>query len=65
MGWKRVMGSLGLPKCYWAQIPPNTGLTFLTSEFTMRENDYFIKLRPREWDAVIYLDKVSPATPYK
>ena len=31
--------------------------------FSMRENDYFIQVEPREWDACIYLQHVSPATP--
>lgn len=65
-GLEKIMGGLGLPQCYlpWKQIPPATGLPFLTSEFTMRENDYFIKIKPMEWDAVIYLGTVNPATPY-
>ena len=37
---------------------------FLSSTFLMRENDYYIKIKPMEWDACIYLNEVDPATPY-
>eukprot|EP00092_Neocalanus_flemingeri_P010380 GFUD01011187.1.p1 GENE.GFUD01011187.1~~GFUD01011187.1.p1 ORF type:complete len:474 (+),score=89.91 GFUD01011187.1:24-1424(+) len=40
------------------------GIQFLMSTFSMRENDYFIKIRPAEWNACIYLSEVDPATPH-
>jgi erythromycin esterase len=36
---------------------------WLETTTVMRENDHFITLEPREWDALIYLDQVGPATP--
>ena len=39
------------------------GSLFSMSTFFMRENDYFIKIRPMEWNACIYLNEVDPATP--
>ena len=35
---------------------------WMSSTFSMRENDYFIQLEPREWNACIYLDETNPAT---
>ena len=46
---------------HWDRIP--TGSLFTTSTFWMRENDYFIKIKPTEWDACIYLKETEPATP--
>ena len=31
--------------------------------FSMRENDYFIQIEPREWDSCIFLGEANPATP--
>merc|ERR1711892_1188540 len=64
-GVERVVSGVGLSQYYlhWARV--SSGLPLLTSVLVMRENDYFIKLRPQEWDAVIYLDKVNPATPHQ
>jgi len=36
---------------------------WLRSVSSLRENDYFLKVRPIEWDACVYIDKVDPATP--
>ena len=52
--WEKLLVKDGFPV-------PNA---FLSSTFFMRENDYFIKIRPMEWDACIYLNEVNPATPY-
>ena len=46
----------------WDQMP--MGTLFSTSTFWMRENDYFIKIRPMEWNACIYLNETDPATPF-
>ncbi|MEP1383868.1 MAG: erythromycin esterase family protein [Paraglaciecola sp.] len=46
----------------WEQAPEGPA-QWLDSSFLLRENDYFIELKPKEWNAVIYLDSVSPATP--
>ena len=34
-------------------------------QFSMRENDYYIHIEPREWDSCIFMDKASPSTPIK
>ena len=52
--WEKLLVKDGFPV-------PNA---FLSSTFFMRENDYFIKIRPMEWNACIYLNEVNPATPY-
>ena len=52
--WEKLLVKDGFPV-------PNA---FLSSTFFMRENDYFIKIKPIEWDACIYLNEVDPATPY-
>ena len=52
---------------HWNPLLHNDSVPFanlcLRSLFSMRENDYFIKIRPMEWNACIYLDEVDPATP--
>jgi hypothetical protein len=52
--WEKILVKDGYPS-------PNV---FLSSTFLMRENDYFIKIKPMEWDACIYLNEVDPATPH-
>ena len=39
------------------------GSLFSNSTYLMRENDYFIKIKPMEWNGCIYLHEVDPATP--
>lgn len=36
--------------------------TWKRTSFSLRENDYFIRMEPDEWDCCIYLDTVNPAT---
>ena len=53
---------------YWEKLFVKDGFpapnAVLMSTLHMRENDYFIKIKPMEWDACIYLNEVGPATPY-
>ena len=35
----------------------------MNKDFFMCENDYYIKIKPKEWNACIFLHKTSPATP--
>jgi erythromycin esterase-like protein len=51
LNWGKALSSSNFEFQYWMQ-----------SVFSMRENDYFIQIEPREWDACIYLEKASPAT---
>ena len=49
---------------HWAKAPPSFECqNWMQQTFSMRENDYFIQIEPREWDSCIYLDQVSHATP--
>ena len=52
---------------HWEELLVKDGFSvpnvFLSLTFFMRENDYFIKIRPMEWNACIYLNEVNPATP--
>ena len=36
---------------------------WMQNTFSMRENDYFIQIEPREWDSCIFLGEANPATP--
>ena len=47
---------------HW-ELAPKEAWLFLGEATSIRENDYFIKAYPLEWNAAIYLDKVSHATP--
>ena len=51
--WKNALDT-SLECHYWMQYL-----------FSMRENDYFIQIEPREWDACIFINNVSPAIPIK
>ena len=51
--WKKALNQ-SLECHYWMQYL-----------FSMRENDYFIQIEPREWDACIFIKDVSPATATK
>ncbi len=61
---KGVSGAIGAPNFFllWEKAPPDTWL-FLNSVSLIRENDYFIKAFPLEWNGCIYLDNVTHATP--
>ena len=48
----------------WSNADPNSWY-WLDHETSVRENDYYMKINPIEWDACFYLSKVSPATEYK
>ena len=67
-GLETVLGSLvdkkSLPMCFvpWAKAPVGAW-PWLQSFSSIRENDYHIKIKPLEWQACLYIDKVSPATP--
>eukprot|EP00090_Calanus_glacialis_P038531 TRINITY_DN67215_c0_g1_i1.p1 TRINITY_DN67215_c0_g1~~TRINITY_DN67215_c0_g1_i1.p1 ORF type:complete len:443 (-),score=78.45 TRINITY_DN67215_c0_g1_i1:116-1444(-) len=69
-GIESIMSTVRHPDFYvqWDKISDlhqREGLEFMMSTFIMRENDEddFIKLRPMEWNACIYLNEVDPATP--
>lgn len=48
----------------WSKAPQTFECQhWMQTVFSMRENDYFIQIEPREWDSCIYLDIVNPATP--
>ena len=64
---EKTMAKIGIKNFFlnWSNISPSFENYYWTSEvFSMRENDYFIQIQPREWDSCIYLDVVSPATPH-
>lgn len=42
---------------------PLSAQEWLSSLCVMRENDYFINIRPMEWDGCVFLRSVQPATP--
>ncbi|CAB9515054.1 Erythromycin esterase [Seminavis robusta] len=51
-------------QCYflpWKEGPSETK-PWLSTLYSMRENDYFVKIVPREWDACFYFKSVQPAT---
>lgn len=47
---------------HW-ELAPKEAWLFLNEVTSIRENDYFIKAYPLEWNGCIYLDEVSHATP--
>ena len=48
----------------WSRVPDRSAAEAWTrTTLSLRENDYFIRLEPCEWDCCIYLDRVKPATP--
>ena len=53
--WEQIFNSKNFP----------LGSLFAMSTYLMRENDYFIKIKPMEWNGCIYLDEIDPATPTK
>ena len=61
--WEKLLVKDGFPAT--EKVGPTFAPdAFLSSTFLMRENDYFIKIKPMEWDACIYLNEVDPATPH-
>lgn len=46
---------------HWEKAPRNAR-EWLNKELSLRENDYYTKMEPIEWNACIYLDEVGPAT---
>ena len=50
----------------WGMLPLSdfTSQYWMNSNLSVRDDDTFYKIEPREWDACIYLDEVNPATPY-
>ena len=47
---------------HW-ELAPRGAWMFMNKVTTIRENDYFIKACPSEWNACIYMDRVTHATP--
>ena len=60
-GLESTLGKLSKERYFlpWRSGPES----WLSSLCSMRENDYFINIRPREWDACIFLKEVHPSTP--
>ena len=49
----------------WSKVPPSLENDhWMGKEVSIRDDDSFYKIEPREWDSCIYLDVVSPATPH-
>lgn len=46
---------------HW-ELAPSDAYVYLNSVTTIRENDYFIRAFPSEWNGCIYLDHVTHAT---
>lgn len=61
---RQISREANLPNFFlhWERAPKEAWL-FLNEVSTIRENDYFIKAYPLEWNACVYLDEVSHATP--
>ena len=47
---------------HW-ELAPKEAWLYLNEVTTVRENDYFTKCYPLEWNGCVYLNEVSPATP--
>lgn len=62
-GMEAVLNAIGKKQFFihWEQAPVET-LPWLNSELTLRENDYYTKMEPGEWNACLYIDVVSPGT---
>ena len=52
-----------IPWIKFAEPTSAASLEFLTTDTVMRENDYFIQIMPGEWNGVVFLPEVDPATP--
>ncbi len=63
-GIERVLGTvaerIGAPN--FVLVFDGAPQRWLREPIVIRENDYFITLEPGEWDAIVYLDRVGPAT---
>jgi|GEM_PF-6385881 len=63
-GMEVPMKALGKKQYFihWETAPAQAKV-WLNNSLYLRENDYYMRIRPAEWNACIYLDEVSPATP--
>jgi erythromycin esterase len=68
-GLERTLGSLvktseAQQKLFipWAKAPVGAW-PWLQKDCSIRENDYFLKIKPSEWNACVYIDTISPSTP--
>lgn len=61
---KEISEKANMPNFFvhW-DLAPKEAWMYLNEVTTIRENDYFIRACPLEWNGCIYLDKVSHATP--
>jgi len=61
---KKVSEKSGIKNFFlhW-ETAPSDAFVYLQSVTTIRENDYFIRAFPLEWNGCIYLDHVTHATP--
>ena len=49
---------------HWDKFPRGVpARMWLNESASLRENDYFIKLEPVEWNACVFLRQLGPATP--
>lgn len=61
---ERISRETGMPNFFlhWERAPPEAWL-YLREVSTIRENDYYIRAYPLEWNGCIYLDEATHATP--
>ena len=61
---KEISKKANMPNFFlhW-EMAPSEAWMYLNEVTTIRENDYFVRAYPLEWNGCIYLDKVSHATP--
>ncbi|MCL6273174.1 erythromycin esterase family protein [Muricauda sp. 2012CJ35-5] len=65
-GIEKTMAKIGTEPYYihWKDNT-NNSKTWMNSLLRMRENNYFINIKPIEWDGCVYLPDVSPGTPMR
>mmetsp|Transcript_24550 Transcript_24550/g.52896 ORF Transcript_24550/g.52896 Transcript_24550/m.52896 type:complete len:114 (+) Transcript_24550:271-612(+) len=61
---KQISRETSIPNFFlhWESLPKEA-LLYMNEVAIIRENDYFIRAKPLEWNGCIYLDTVSHATP--
>jgi erythromycin esterase len=62
-GMEAAMSAIGKEQFFihWDKAPLEAW-PWLNNQLTLRENDYYTKIEPREWNACFYLHEVSPGT---
>ena len=64
-GLEQTLALVERKRCFvpWSKAPLVTCWAWLFSECSMRENDYYIWIKPVEWDSCVYFENTNPATP--